>query len=102
MSNSRVTSQQVKHIAKLANLEISEEKIPIYQEQLSVIVEHFNDLKSLSFENVDETSRITKAKNVWREDEVCPSFTQEEALKNAQKTHQGYFVVPYLLTQKDQ
>ncbi len=98
----KIDKQLVKHIAQLANLELDDEKINLYQDQLSVIVEHFNDLKSLSFEDVPETSRVTEEENVWREDEVTPSFTQEEALKNSSETHEGYFKVPYLLINKDE
>jgi aspartyl-tRNA(Asn)/glutamyl-tRNA(Gln) amidotransferase subunit C len=97
----KVDQQLVQHIARLANLELTADKIELYQDQLSVIVDHFNDLKSLSLTDVPETSRIVEEENVWREDKVTPSFTQEEALMNSKNTHQGYFVVPYLLTKKD-
>ncbi len=98
----KIDKSLVKHIAQLANLELDDNKIDLYQDQLSVIVDHFNDLKSLSFADVPETSRIVEEENVWREDEVGTSFTQEEALLNSKNVHQGYFLVPYVLTQKDE
>jgi aspartyl-tRNA(Asn)/glutamyl-tRNA(Gln) amidotransferase subunit C len=98
----KIDKSLVKHIAQLANLELDEDKIDLYQDQLSVIVDHFNDLKSLSFADVPETSRIVEEENVWREDKVTPSFNQDEALSNSKNTHQGYFLVPYVLTQKDE
>lgn len=97
----QIDKKLVKHIAQLANIKLDDDKVDLYQDQLSVIVDHFNDLKSLSFEDVPETSRVTEEENVWREDEVDTSFTQKEALKNAKNTHQGYFMVPYVLTNKD-
>ncbi|MBT3249391.1 MAG: Asp-tRNA(Asn)/Glu-tRNA(Gln) amidotransferase subunit GatC [Candidatus Pacebacteria bacterium] len=96
-----VSKQLVKHIAQLANIELDDNRVDLYQSQLSMIMDHFDDLKSLSFDDVPETSRIVEEENVWREDDVDESFTQEEALSNSKKTHDGYFMVPYLLTQKD-
>ncbi len=96
-----VNKQLVKHIAQLANIELDDTKIDLYQNQLSMIMDHFADLKSLSFGNVPETSRIVEEENVWREDKIEDSFTQKEALLNSKNTHRGYFMVPYLLTQKN-
>lgn len=98
---SKIDKKLVVHLAQLVNLELTTEKIGVYQEQLSVIADHFNDLKSLSFQGVAETSRVVDEANVWREDKVKPSLSQQEALKNSDRTHDGYFVVDYVLTEKE-
>ncbi|MBU0576883.1 Asp-tRNA(Asn)/Glu-tRNA(Gln) amidotransferase subunit GatC [Patescibacteria group bacterium] len=98
----KISKQLVKHIAQLANLEIDDSKIGLYQNQLSVILDHFNDLKLLSLANVPETSRIIEEQNIWREDIIESSFSQKEALENSKNTYQGFFVVPYVLINKDE
>ncbi len=98
-----VNDSQVKHIASLAN-------IPVTQEESEKIAKAFTDtlvvvdqLKKAGAADTPTTHQVTGLKNVWREDVVKEeySFSQKEALANAKVTHQGYFVVPYVLQNKD-
>ena len=98
-----VNNTQVKHIAQLANIPVSEEesvKIAEAFTQTLTVVDH---LKKANASKAAITHQVTGFKNVLREDTVKEdqSFTQEEALANAKTTYKGFFVVPYVLQNKD-
>lgn len=90
-------SQIVKHLAKLAALEIPDSEMKGYEEQLSEIFEYMDQIKELDLEMAPETYRTTEEENVLRDDKIEPSLTQEQALENAKKTHEGFFLVPAIL-----
>ncbi len=90
----------IKHVAKLANIPISEEEEKKLAQELESTLEHIERLSEIATDNVVPTSQVTGLENVFREDEICVSLTQEEALKNAKKTYNGFFVVPAILENK--
>lgn len=85
----------IRRIAHLANLPLTDEQKEELTEQVGATVQHVSQLQALPTSDVEETSQVTGLENVFREDEVDQKrmFTQEEALSNAKKTHNGYFVV---------
>ncbi len=87
------------HIAKLANLLIKDEEIPLLASQLSAILNFVGKLQELPSSGVAETSQVTGLVNVYREDEIDKSrmLSQKDALGNAKATHDGFFVVPAVL-----
>lgn len=91
------TKIDVKKIAKLANLSLSDEKLKEIEKTFSSIIEHMEVVKNLDVDNIPETTRLTEEENVWREDKMEQSLTQEEALSNAKKTYNGFFIVPIIL-----
>ncbi len=94
-TNRKLSSDQIKHIAQLANLEISDGQIPLYTTQLSNVIDYISKIQALDTQNTPETTQVTGLKNVLREDVVDKTrmFTQEEALSNAKKTYKGYFLI---------
>lgn len=101
-TSSKVTESDIHHIAKLANVPLTPEQAGELTEQVGVTVEYVSHLASLDTSGVTETSQVTGMENVFREDVVDESrmFTQEEALANASRTHQGFFVVDRVLEEK--
>ena len=87
----------VKHIAKLANLTLFEEEEKKFEKQLEETVEYIEGLSEVDTTNIEPTSQVTGLENVTREDEISPSLSQEDALKNAKSTHNGYFKVKGIL-----
>lgn len=87
----------ISHVAKLANLTLSEEENKKLEKQLEETVEYVNRLEEVDTKNVEPTSQVTGLENVTREDEVLPSLSQEEALKNAKSTQNGFFKVKGIL-----
>ena len=88
-----LTLDEVKHIAKLAHLELTDQEIATFQKQLASILDFVSALSAVDTKNVIPTSQVTGLENVFREDEVKESLSQSEALANAKRTHNGYFAV---------
>lgn len=83
----------VPHIAKLANLKITEEESKTLEQQLSSILDYIKKLEEVNTKNIETTSQVTKLENITRKDEAKPSLAQEESLLNAPKKHNGLFEV---------
>jgi aspartyl-tRNA(Asn)/glutamyl-tRNA(Gln) amidotransferase subunit C len=98
-----VNNTQVKHIAKLANIPVTEEESIDLADDFTETLKIVDQLKKAEVKKTEITHQVTGFKNVFREDIVKEkqSFTQEEALANAKATYKGYFVVPYILQNKD-
>jgi len=84
----------VKHLAKLANLNISVKQEEALEKSIPSVVEYMDEIKNLDVDDIPETTRVTEEENVLREDIVESSLSQEDALKNAKKSKNGFFVVP--------
>ncbi len=87
----------IRHIAKLANLQIEESEQEKFSTQLSSVLDYIGKLNELDTTTVEPTSQVTGLENVLREDETETSLTQEEALSQAKNTHNGLFIVKGLL-----
>ena len=92
MTKDKLSKEEIEHIAKLANLQLSEKEVERFSTQLSETISYVEKLDELPSEKVEPTSQTTGLKSVFREDIVSPSLPQEDVLKNAKKTHKGYFV----------
>lgn len=99
MSN-KLTTTDVQHIAKLANLTLTEDEVIKFQSQLSDVLDYFDILKKVDTKNIEETHQVTGLRNVYKNDEVKLSLSQNQALSNADKTHDGYFIVPAVINKK--
>src|SRR5579884_4224643 len=88
----QLTKDEVKKVAKLADLPISDEQDELYSEQLSKILDYIDHLNTAQTEGVEPTFNVSGLSNVWSEDEVEPSLPQDEVLRNAPNTAKGYFV----------
>ena len=80
-------------MAKLANLRLSPAEKQTFEKQLSEVLEYVKHLEKVDTTKVQAIGQITGLINVTREDEAAPSLTQEEALANAPRTHNGFFEV---------
>lgn len=87
----------IKNLAKLANLTLTKKQEEDLEKSIPTVVDHMDEVKNLDVDDIPETTRVTEEENVLREDIVTPSFSQEEALKNAKNTRNGFFVVPAIL-----
>ena len=65
-----LTTEQIKHIANLARLELSSEEEVKYGEQLSAVLNYVDKLSEVNTENILITAQIGGLINSWREDEV--------------------------------
>lgn len=87
----------ISHVAKLANLPLTDEEKKKFGKQLEETIEYIKNLNEVDTKGIEPTSQVTGLENVTREDIVKPSFSQEEALKNAGSTQNGFFKVKGIL-----
>ena len=93
----KVDKKQVIHIAKLANLNLTEEEIDKYANNLEEILNFAEIINSIDTENVSETIMSSQNVNVFRKDEVVQFENREELLKNAPSKDEGMFQIPKVL-----
>lgn len=92
-----ISIQDVEHVANLARLDLTEEEKQQFTNQLSAILQYADKLKQLNTDDVEPTSHVMKIMNVMREDEVRPSLSIEDVMKNAPDEEDGQFRVPAVL-----
>ncbi|GAB5442857.1 MAG: Asp-tRNA(Asn)/Glu-tRNA(Gln) amidotransferase subunit GatC [Fuerstiella sp.] len=92
--------EEVRKVAALARLELTDEELKTYGQQLTQILDYVKVLDEVNLEDVDPMPHAVDLKNVLREDERRPSLPREAALQNAPKTDGQYFQVPQILEQK--
>jgi len=92
MSKQQITIDEVKHVAKLAQLPLSDEETKKFDEAMSQTVEYVSHLDELDTTSVEPTFQVTGKTNEFRDDVVLPSLPVGLALKNAKATHNNLFV----------
>ena len=91
MSSTKISLDQLQHIAKLARLEIKPEKESSLATQLSETASYIDVLSELNTKDVAPTFQTNHLKNVTRPDEIQESLTQADALSQAPEIYNGYF-----------
>lgn len=84
----------VSAVAKLANLEFSEEEMLALRDEMERIIAFADQLRAADTTNVDANAYIVPMKNVFRDDVVENAFTADELLAAAATTYDHYIVVP--------
>jgi aspartyl-tRNA(Asn)/glutamyl-tRNA(Gln) amidotransferase subunit C len=89
-----ISRDEVLHVARLARLELTDDKVEKFTEQLSAILEAVAKVSELDLSDVKPTAHPLDIVNVWADDEPRPSLPVEDALANATDRHDGFFKVP--------
>ena len=92
-----ITKKEVEHVAKLAQIRVSEEEKEKLAGELSVIIEFIDKLKGADIEGVEPTSHVLPLKNVMRDDVVKDSLSVSDVLANAPSQERGHFRVPRIM-----
>ena len=95
-----LTEKDVRYVAELAHLELSEEEVRKFLPQLDSILEYIQKLNELDTSGVEPMAQVTHGAAVnpaLRDDHAQPCFTQEEALQNAPEPGGGGFKVPLVI-----
>ena len=90
----RISDNEVKHVARLAELEFDDKEISRITPQLDRILEHVARISAVNTDNVKPASHVLDVKNVFREDIPSDSVSQKEALRNAPLEKDRGFKVP--------
>lgn len=99
MRKGTITGRDIKKLAEMAKLQITDEEAAEYPDQLTESLKYVENLDDLDTSEVPDTFFTTKAKNVMQDDEIDPNIqlSQKDVLKNAKKTKNGYFVVKRII-----
>jgi aspartyl-tRNA(Asn)/glutamyl-tRNA(Gln) amidotransferase subunit C len=93
----KLSYEQVRHIAWLARLGLSEEEVEKFSLQLSNILENFEILKQVNTADAPPATHTVPLQNVLRKDEIIESYPQADILSNAPKREENCFKVQAIL-----
>jgi len=94
-----ISKDQVKHVAHLARLAVTDEEVEHLTKDLSAIIDYAEQLNELDTDQIEPTTHVLNLKNVMRKDEPKDWITREDALENAPDAEDGQFRVPSILTE---
>lgn len=97
---SKITPEALKHLAKLARLDLSEDELATYATQLEVILDSVDKIREVAAQDVKPMSHAVGLTNVFRKDEVTPSLDRAEVLSQAPAAQDDRFRVPRILDQE--
>ncbi len=95
----KLDKKQIKHIANLARLELSEQELKLYGKQLSDILKYIDQLQEVDVADIEPTAQVTGLTNVLSQDraEDWDEDEREEALKQAPEKENRYIKVKRVL-----
>jgi aspartyl-tRNA(Asn)/glutamyl-tRNA(Gln) amidotransferase subunit C len=92
-----IDQSQVRHIARLARLKLSDDEVALFAGQLAKIVEYVQQLQEVDTTGVEPMAHPLPIMNVLREDVPHVPFDTDTALANAPQRADGFFKVPPVL-----
>jgi aspartyl-tRNA(Asn)/glutamyl-tRNA(Gln) amidotransferase subunit C len=92
-----MTPEDVRKVASLARLRVSDEELEGFTAQFNQIVAYVEKLDEVDTTGVEPMTSVLDASNVLRDDEPGPLLTPAEALSNAPKKTEGFFSVPKVI-----
>jgi aspartyl-tRNA(Asn)/glutamyl-tRNA(Gln) amidotransferase subunit C len=93
----RISTTDVAHVARLARLDLSEDDLQRFTDQLGAVLEHARDVEALETAGVPPTAHPLPLRNVLRPDVVVPSLDRDEVLAQAPEVEAEQFRVPRIL-----
>lgn len=88
-----ITENDIEHIAELADIGISKDEVPAFTTQFNAILDYFEVLDTVEGKSAPDAGIV----NVFRDDEIQPGLSQEEALANAGSTEDGFIKAPRVM-----
>ncbi|MGA2324375.1 MAG: Asp-tRNA(Asn)/Glu-tRNA(Gln) amidotransferase subunit GatC [Sedimentisphaerales bacterium] len=93
----KIDKSQVKKVAKLARLELSEAEIEEFAGQLNAIIDYVERMNKLNTDGVEPMAHCLPVSNVFRDDIIKESLGTEKTLANAPQSDGPFFKVPKIL-----
>jgi aspartyl-tRNA(Asn)/glutamyl-tRNA(Gln) amidotransferase subunit C len=93
----QITRDDVAHVARLARLELTDDELGTFTDQLAKVLDHARDVEALDVADVPPTSHPYPLQNVLRPDVPTPSLDRDAALAAAPVVEDGRFRVPPVL-----
>ena len=91
-----ISLEQIKHLAHLSRLELSEEELKEMQGDMGKILDFVAQIDALDLSGIEQLTQMSDSVNVMREDQTKGMIQKEEALRNAPDANSDYFRVPKL------
>ncbi len=92
-----LTAEQVRWVAHLSRLDLSDAEVSIMTDQLDAILLYVNQLQSVPTEAVEPLAHPLSVQNVFRDDNLTASIPSTDALANAPDKQGDFFGVPAVL-----
>ncbi len=92
-----VSKERTERLAWLAKIELKDKEKEELTQQLNRILDAFKSLDELNLSDVEPTYHVVEMVNVVREDVIRSSLLQKDALSNASKTKDSFFVAPKIV-----
>ena len=92
-----ITRDEVAHLARLARLDLSEDELERMAGQLDAILGAVAEVSEVATDDIPPTSHAVPLVNVFRDDEITPCLTPEQALSGAPAAEDQRFRVPRIL-----
>ncbi len=92
-----ISLDEVRHVARLARLDLDESELMAFQGELNQLLGHFGDIQGVDVSGVAPKPHAVALQNVWAEDEPRFGLTREQALRNAANSRAGLFIVPTII-----
>ncbi len=97
MAATKVTPELVRHVARLARLQLSDEHLARLATQLESILQYVDQIEQVDVTGTEPMAHALPLHNVFREDVIEPSLPLEKVLQNAPDSDGPYFKVPKIL-----
>jgi aspartyl-tRNA(Asn)/glutamyl-tRNA(Gln) amidotransferase subunit C len=89
----------IRYVAKLARIALSDEEIETFGKQLGDLFGHVNALERLDIASVPATAQVVESRNVTRDDTPSPCLDRERVLAEAPQRQGGFFRVPRIIAE---
>lgn len=93
----RITPEQVRHVAKLGRLALDEAHLQRFAGQIESILEYVAQIDRVDVSGVEPMAHAVPLSNVLREDAIGPSLPLDKVLQNAPETDGPFFKVPKII-----
>ena len=97
MSKKNITIDEVKHIAKLSKLNISDDELEYYVAEMDKIIGYFELLSKVDTKGIKPMTHVNNINNIMRDDQSNPSLKNSDAIKNCADTFGQFIKVPKIL-----
>lgn len=93
----KITKETVKYLSDLAMLNVSDAEADKISEEMEKMVAFVDKLSEIDTTGIEPTIFMTNQQNVFRDDQIQPSYDRDEMLKNAPEKQAGCYVVPKIV-----
>jgi aspartyl-tRNA(Asn)/glutamyl-tRNA(Gln) amidotransferase subunit C len=92
-----ISLDEVRHVARLARLDLNDGEILSFQGELNALIGHFSDIQGIDISGIHPQTHAVALQNIWADDFPLPSLSREMALRSAPMSKAGLFLVPAII-----